>query len=227
MCKKILVLGLLSIASFVHAQAKEAVPIVDVRSVVIYPKEELKKGIEGIVRADLFVDTNGNVTKLKMKETSSPSFSKALTDACSKAKFTPARGTDGNVIESWYPVALVFKPTKEQIEKANADDVVDIAELNDKMQGNAPPLLLTKKDDLIEYPMPAIRAGKEGRVELYVYVNNKGIVDSCQIISSTDQVFNDAACNTMKKMKFSPAKRGGMPVPFRYKDSIDFSLAKK
>jgi hypothetical protein len=56
MCKKILVLGLLSIASFVHAQAKEAVPIVDVRSVVIYPKEELKKGIEGIVRADLFVD---------------------------------------------------------------------------------------------------------------------------------------------------------------------------
>lgn len=204
-----------------------AKPIVDVRTVIIYPKDELKAGVAGTVRAELGVDRSGKVTKCKIKESSGKNFTDALMTACKKAEFVPASDSVGNKVESWYPVLIVFKPTPEQIAKANEMEVVDINDLNDKMQGNTTPVILTKIDDLIDYPMAALRANREGKVEANVYVNNKGQVDSCQIISSTDPVFDQSAISTIKKMRYTPPKRGGIPMPFRYRQTVDFSLGKK
>lgn len=204
-----------------------AKPIVDVRRVIVYPKDELKAGIEGTVRAELGVDKLGKVTKCKIKESSGKTFTDALMTACKKAEFDPARDSLGNKVESWYPVLIVFKPTPEQIAKANEVEIVDINDLNDKMQGNTTPQILTKIDDLIDYPMAALRANLEGKVEANVYVNNKGSVDSCQIISSTNPIFELSAISTIKKMRYTPPKRGGMPMPFRYRQTVDFLLGKK
>jgi len=113
------------------------------------------------------------------------------------------------------------------VRKANEDEVVDVAQMNDKMQGNSDPKMLTKIDDVLEYPMTAIRKGLEGKVELHVMVNEKGMVDSCEVLSSTDPIFEPAAINTMKQMKYKPLIKGGIPYSFRYKQTVDFSLAKK
>jgi TonB family protein len=204
-----------------------AKPIVDVRTAIVYPKDELKAGVEGTVRAELGVDKLGKVTKCKIKESTGKNFTDALMNACKKAQFDPARDSLGNKIESWYPVLIVFKPTPEQIAKANEMEVIDINDLNDKMQGNTTPQILTKIDDLIDYPIAALRANLEGKVEANVYVNNKGVVDSCQIVSSTDPVFEPSAISTIKKMRYNAPKRGGMPMPFRYRQTVDFSLRKK
>ncbi|HEY6170839.1 MAG TPA: energy transducer TonB [Candidatus Kapabacteria bacterium] len=204
-----------------------AKPIVDVRTVIVYPKEELKAGTEGMVRAELGVNIMGKVTKCKIKESSGKSFTDAVMAACKKAEFEPARDSLGHKVESWYPVMIIFKPTPQQIAKANEMEVVDINDLNDKMQGNTTPEILTKIDDLIDYPMAALRANLEGKVEASVYVNNKGLVDSCQIISSTDRIFEASAVSAIKKMRYAPPKRGGMPMPFRYRQTVDFLLGKK
>lgn len=216
-----------SIELAAQAQFKKAKPIVDVRTVIAYPKEELKAGVEGRVLADLMVDTLGKVPKFKIKESTSKNFTQALTTACLKTKFEPARDSLGRKVASWYPVTIIFKPDPEQVRKANDDEVVDVAQMNDKMQGNSDPKVLTNIDDLLEYPMPAIRKGLEGKVELYVILNAKGNVDSCEVISSTDQIFESSAISTMKKMKYKPATRGGRPFAVRFKQVVDFSLGKK
>ena len=215
------------IGASVYAQAKKAKPIIDVRTVIAYPQEELKAAIEGKVVAELMVDTLGNVPKFKIKESTSKSFTQALTVACAKTKFEPARDSLGQKVISWYPVTIIFKPDPEQVHKANDDEVVDVAQMNDKMQGNSDPKMLTKIDDVLEYPMSAIRKGLEGKVELNVIVNSKGIVDSCEVLSSTDPVFEPAAINTMKQMKYKPLVKGGIPYSFRYKQTVEFSLPKK
>jgi TonB family protein len=202
-------------------------PIVDVRTVIVYPKEELKAGVEGIVRAELGVDILGKVTKCKIKESSGKNFTDALMTACKKAEFEPARDSSGNKAESWYPVLIVFKPTPEQIKKANEEEVIDIDDLNDKIQGSTAPQILTRIDDLLDYPVVALRSNLEGKVEVNVYVNNKGVVDSCQIVLSTNSIFESSAISTIKKMRYTPPKRHGIPVPFRYRQTVDFSLGKK
>lgn len=215
------------VCSAAQAQFKAAKPIVDVRSVIYYPTEELKAGIEGRVIADLLVDTSGKVPKYKIKESTNTHFTEALTKACLKAKFEPARDASGKKVFSWYPVTIVFKPDPEEVKKANDGEVVDVSEMNDRIQGNSDPKVLTNIDDVLEYPMPAIRKGLEGKVELYVIVNAKGNVDSCQIISSTDPIFESSAISTMKKMKYKPATRGNIPMAVRFKQTVNFSLGKK
>lgn len=211
----------------VYAQSKKAKPIVDVRTVITYPTEELKAAIEGRVVAELMVDTLGKVPKFKIKESTSKNFTQALTTACLKTKFEPALDSLGRKVVSWYPVTIIFKPDPEQVRKANEDEVVDVAQMNDRIQGNSDPKMLTKVDDVLEYPMSAIRKGLEGKVELNVIVNSKGTVDSCEVLSSTDPVFEPAAINTMKQMKYKPLIKGGIPYSFRYKQTVDFSLTKK
>lgn len=222
-----LFLLLLLTCASAHAQSKKAKPIVDVRTVIAYPTEELKAGVEGRILADLMVDTLGRVPKFKIKESTNKNFTQALTIACTKTMFEPARDSLGQKVMSWYPITIIFKPDPEQVRKANDDEVVDVAQMNDKMQGNSDPKALTNIDDLLEYPMPAIRKGLEGKVELYVIVNSKGTVDSCEVLSLTDPIFESAAINTMKKMKYKPLMKGGIPYSFRYKQTVAFSLGKK
>lgn len=73
------------------------------------------------------------------------------------------------------------------------------------------------------YPTILKAAGIEGEVWLKVFINEKGIVEKVEAVTSTNPAFVEAAIEAVKQWEFSPAKKDGKPIkaevtiPFRFK----------
>jgi TonB family protein len=74
-----------------------------------------------------------------------------------------------------------------------------------------------------EYPEEARKAGLEGKVIVVAVVDENGDVIEAYIHQSTNPIFNDAALEAAKKMKFKPGRQKDTPVkvkvliPFLFK----------
>jgi TonB family protein len=76
-----------------------------------------------------------------------------------------------------------------------------------------------------EYPAPARREGKEGRVLLRVLVDEQGKSKSVEIDdSSGSEALDRAAAEAIKRWRFSPARYGNKSVESWVKIPIDFRL---
>lgn len=76
-----------------------------------------------------------------------------------------------------------------------------------------------------EYPWPARRAGWEGRVVVEVAVRPDGAVTDVDLAqSSGHDVLDEAALETIRRWRFEPAKRGGVPVAGSVEVPITFRL---
>ena len=76
-----------------------------------------------------------------------------------------------------------------------------------------------------EYPAPARREGKEGRVLLRVLVDEQGKSKSVEIDdSSGSEALDRAAAEAIKRWRFSPARYGAKSVESWVKIPIDFRL---
>lgn len=63
------------------------------------------------------------------------------------------------------------------------------------------------------YPAPARRLGEEGKVVLRVLVSPQGAAETVELKSTSgSQRLDDAALNTVRNWRFSPARRGETPV---------------
>jgi len=75
------------------------------------------------------------------------------------------------------------------------------------------------------YPMIARRRGLEGRVVLRVLVDVDGAVRSVEVAqSSTHAVLDDAAAAALRRWRFDPARRAGVPVAAEVEVPIAFRL---
>lgn len=75
------------------------------------------------------------------------------------------------------------------------------------------------------YPMAARRMGWEGRVVLNVEVLAEGRCGGINVFrSSGHEVLDNAALNTVKGWRFSPARHAGRPVTQWFRLPINFSL---
>lgn len=75
-----------------------------------------------------------------------------------------------------------------------------------------------------EYPYAARRLGREGAVELTVIIDEKGKVRNIDVVRTTDQEFAQAAIDAVRRSKFAPAKRKGVPVASKSPYTIRFGL---
>lgn len=76
------------------------------------------------------------------------------------------------------------------------------------------------------YPADAKAAGWEGSVLLLVVVGTDGSVQSVSVYKSSGYgVLDDAAAAAVKRWRFSPASRNGVPVEGRIYVEIGFNLA--
>jgi TonB family C-terminal domain len=77
-----------------------------------------------------------------------------------------------------------------------------------------------------EYPEVARKAGLEGRVIVAAVVDENGNVIHASIHSSTNSIFNEAALEAAKKMKFKPARQKDIAVKVKVLIPFVFRLTK-
>jgi len=77
-----------------------------------------------------------------------------------------------------------------------------------------------------EYPEEARTAGLEGRVIVVAVVDENGDVIQASIHSSTNPIFNEAALEAAKKMKFKPGRLKDIPVKVKVLIPFVFKLTK-
>jgi protein TonB len=65
----------------------------------------------------------------------------------------------------------------------------------------------------VVYPEMARKAGMEGEVLVYVYIDEKGQAMDMKVVKgSHDTGFVDAACDAIRKTKFKPGERHSIPA---------------
>ena len=77
------------------------------------------------------------------------------------------------------------------------------------------------------YPELLKLAGIEGKVFLKVVIDQSGKVESAEVLKTTDERFNQAAIEAMKKWEFSPAMKDGKPIKSEVTVPFRFVLAEK
>lgn len=77
----------------------------------------------------------------------------------------------------------------------------------------------------IRYPELALRAGIEGTVYVYAYVDAEGNVARTEIVRDPGAGLGEAAADAVARAQFEPGKQRGIPVPVRVSIPVHFRLA--
>jgi TonB family protein len=82
---------------------------------------------------------------------------------------------------------------------------------------------------LLNNPQPrytdeARRAKVQGTVSIILLVNENGDVDSVLVLRGLGLGLDEQATEVARNMKFSPATKGGQPIPYWKKVSVEFNL---
>lgn len=78
--------------------------------------------------------------------------------------------------------------------------------------------------EMPEYPFAAKRLGKEGRVILQVTIDAKGKLEDVTVVEASERIFVEAAVDSIKKSRFLPGKKNGVPSRYKCKLAIRFGL---
>jgi protein TonB len=75
-----------------------------------------------------------------------------------------------------------------------------------------------------DYPSEMKRSGLSGVVAVTLVIDEKGVVVSANVAKSSHPDFGAPAVDAVKKWKFKPAKKDGVPVKMRVTIPIRFNL---
>jgi len=76
----------------------------------------------------------------------------------------------------------------------------------------------------IDYPMAAIKSGKEGNVTVQFTVNTYGTVSNVKVVKGLEPNLDAEAIKVVSKMKgWTPAMKGGKAVPMDYQVNCYFA----
>ena len=77
---------------------------------------------------------------------------------------------------------------------------------------------------VIVYPPLALRAGIQGKVNIYAYVDRNGNVIKSELIKGIGGGCDEEALNKIKLIKFNPGMQGGRPVNVKLAMQIHFMI---
>lgn len=76
----------------------------------------------------------------------------------------------------------------------------------------------------IDYPIAAIKSGKEGNVTVRFTVNTDGTVSNVKVVKGLEPSLDAEAIKVVSKMKgWTPAMKGGKAVPMDYQVNCNFT----
>ncbi|MBO7571286.1 MAG: energy transducer TonB [Bacteroidales bacterium] len=76
----------------------------------------------------------------------------------------------------------------------------------------------------VDYPMAAIKSGKEGDVTVRFTVNTDGTVSNVKVVKSLEPNLDAEAVKVVSKMKgWTPAMKDGKAVPMDYQVNCNFT----
>jgi len=195
-----------------------------------YPEIAQKAGIEGKVLIWAFVDKTGKITKAKIKKgigSGDSSCEKAALAAISNTEWEPATAKD-EPLGVWVMVPIEFKLNDNKPDKQIPPPLLPPSEFESDDQktesGNEdnpkfipydePPKPIGGYNAIMEnlhYPEIAQKAGIEGKVLIWSFVDKTGKVTKTQvkegIDNSNDSGCEEAAIEAIKKVKWEPATR--------------------
>lgn len=87
----------------------EPQPLQDIYSLVEYPEEAKKAGLEGRVVVYALIDTSGSVIEAETDSSGYTILEESARKAMLKVRFTPAL-KDGKAVQYWYTMPILFKP---------------------------------------------------------------------------------------------------------------------
>jgi TonB family protein len=113
---------------------------------------------------------------------------------------------------------------QEQVKIYKGKNIKSSVNADRQTSDTEPSLDMKKLAKAVVYPKEAINSGLEGKVMLNVMVDKKGYPTQVTVVESTNKIFDQAAIDAVKKMKFKPAKKGNKKVDAEIKIPVVFKL---
>mgnify|MGYP001821999590 CR=1 FL=1 len=200
-----------------------------------YPAELKERGIGGTVQVWFFIQETGRVGKTQVNETSGyPALDEAALTVGNVIEFTPAMNRD-KAVPVWISLPITFatsagrERTPPPYPEPSSELPVDISKAPTFTPYTVRPDITNRTEVAraleTEYP-PLLRdAGIGGTAQVWLFIDDQGVVQKAQINqSSGHQALDEAAVRVAEKIAFSAALKDDKAVPVWISLPITFSV---
>jgi TonB family protein len=179
----------------------------------VYPDEARKAGVEGVVILEGTIDTEGNVSKVKVLKGEHESLNKAAIEALEQWKYNPAT-LKGKPMPVNFTVTMKFKLDGKETEAQKP------------AEGSEHPGPTVIKKVNPTYPEEARKEGIEGMVILEATIDTEGNVTKVKVLKGEIESLNKAAVEAIRQWKYEPIIVEGKAMPSTFTVTIKFALDK-
>lgn len=177
-----------------------------VEIVRVKESELLKNGMLNWVYADVVVDAAGQVTAVRNV---APEWTEAFLNAARKWRFAPARRAGQPVAAEVHVPFLLTTRTAV------------LGQVTGKGK-TTPPEVISRVAPT--YPETMLRSGLRGDVVIDFTIDREGRMVDAVVVSSLNPAFEDPALDALRRWKFKPGWKDGVPVDTRFRQRIGFVL---
>jgi TonB family protein len=211
-------------------------PIVLQRVAAVYPPDASIDVVENVCVLAMVIDANGTPARIQVVHSSGTAFDDAAINAVKQSRFAP--GTlDGKPVPVHifvrtrffndkriaYPRILNrYDPKGGATQSAGGNDFSARPVPMRSQPYDQPPAVLFQAN--AEYSQEARAAKIQGVVMVSVLVNEEGEPTDLQIVRQLGYGLDEKAIECVRKYRFKPAEKDGVPVPARITVEINFRL---
>ena len=200
----------------------------------VYPPEAMAAGIEGDVRFNVIIGTDGHVRDVKLfancpgracppRELVAPA-----QEAVSQYVYEPPKAPNGEPAEGETMVTVPFRLKGSRLSSV-ADEVRILTQNYQAQYGSRvadsgadhPAQVLSRVEP--EYPYAQRARGYQGIVNLEVTVGLDGVPKDIRVVRS-DPAFNDSVIAAVRQWRFTPARQNGQAVESTVTLPVSFRL---
>lgn len=194
-----------------------------------YPPALLGSGNDGVLVADLLIDSSGAVKSIRIVESSHSHFEQAAIDVLPKWRFAPGT-VDGEPVESWIRQPILFalaRPPFSQLSPGSVPGVRPYATEADEALPQADRAPAVKLAVAAVYPRELLLADVRGSAQVEALIDPRGRVAEVRTMRATHPDFGAAAKAAMESWRFFPARRAGKPAWASLQRQVEFDVSSR
>ncbi len=189
----------------------------------IHPQEKMSRKTEGKVYLQIFVDTLGYVTNVRIDSSDFEAHRQQAINGVLGIRFTRSFLEESQTA-TWLPLIVTFDATQDSTKKTNYKATM-IRPPGDAVALDKVPTLA--KVAAPSYPQEALAKKIEARVVVEVLIDKNGKAKDALVVESGNTIFNESALEVVGRFQFIPGIRNGLPVSAWVGIPIQFTLPKK
>jgi TonB family protein len=178
-----------------------------------FTEEAQRNGVTGVVRLRAVLNFSGEVTNIYVVKGLPDGLTEKAVAAARRIKFTPAE-KDGHKVSQYVVLEYNFSDTPDEqdaVERLFRPAVVE--KTFDKSEVDERAIILEKPE--AEYTEAARSNNVRGKVVLKVRLTSLGFVVVDSVKAELPHGLTEKAAEAARRIKFEPARRGGLPVSQR------------